>query len=151
MSVSVDNALEIKRPLEEVFAYLADIGRQPEWSPAVVEVKQEAFGPVGKGTTYHQTFKMLGSRATNKMEVSDYESDRVIGFRTLSGPMKFHWRMELEPTADGGTRIRSHMEGQAEGVFKVAAPLLRGALQRQADGDFQNLKDLLESEVRTSP
>lgn len=147
MSVKVDNDLVIERPVDEVFAYLADVSKQADWSPAVVESKAEGFGPVGKGTRFSQTVKMLGSRATNQMEVSDYEPYRVIGLRTLTGPMKFHWVMDLEPAGEGATRIRSHMEGEAEGVFRIAGPLLKGALQRQADGDFQSLKEMLESQA----
>ncbi len=57
--------------------------------------------------------------------------------------------MTLEPI-EGGTRI--HAPGQCEpgGLFKVAGPLLRAAMKRQADGDFATLKDLLESRVATA-
>jgi carbon monoxide dehydrogenase subunit G len=78
------------------------------------------------------------------MEVSEYEPNRCIGFRSLGGPMKLHWTVTLEP-APSGTRLYADTEAEGSGAFRLAEPLLQRAMKRQADHDFQNLKDLLET------
>jgi hypothetical protein len=37
------------------------------------------------------------------------------------------------------------IEGEPEGFFRVAAPVLRGMVKRQVESQLGNLKDLLEA------
>ena len=38
----------------------------------------------------------------------------------------------------------SHGEAEPGGLFKLAAPMMRGAFKRQAENDFRALKAILE-------
>jgi uncharacterized membrane protein len=142
--ISFSNSVTIKRPVEEVFAYLADVPRQTEWSSAVQSIRLEELEPVRQGSRYWQTVKMLGRQAEALFEVSEYEEGRKIGFRSLSGAMPIAWSMTLTPVSEG-TRIEAKTRGEPGGVFKLAAPLMDRAMRRQAAGDFATLKDLLET------
>jgi len=42
----------IRRPIEEVFAYVSDLRHSPEWQSGLVEVRQTTEGPQGVGTVY---------------------------------------------------------------------------------------------------
>jgi hypothetical protein len=137
--------IRIRRPAAEVFAYLADVNRHSEWSSAVVESRLEGFGPIGKGARFHQRIKMLGRTVDGLYEISDFQPARRVEFRTLSGPMPVTWDVELE--ADGSTTVlRSHGAAEAEGLFKLASPVMRGAMKRQAGHDFRMAKAILEEE-----
>jgi uncharacterized protein YndB with AHSA1/START domain len=50
-----ENAVTIRRPAEEVFAFLADFENIPIWNYAIEETRKASAGPVGVGTRYHQT------------------------------------------------------------------------------------------------
>jgi carbon monoxide dehydrogenase subunit G len=136
--------VEVKRPSTEVFAYLSDVSRQSEWSSAVESCRVEGFGSTGRGTRYIQTIKLLGRRIESICEVSDHQPDRRIEFAAVSGPMPHKWDVELE-AVDGSTRITMHGEAEPGGLFRLAGPILRRAMRRQAQSDLGNLRDILEA------
>ena len=45
----------IDRPIEEVFAFLADGENDPKFSPRVLEISKATDGPPGVGTRYKST------------------------------------------------------------------------------------------------
>jgi hypothetical protein len=45
-----------------------------------------------------------------------------------------------------GSRVQAVIEGEASGLFKLAAPLLDRITQRQIEADYARLKTLLESQ-----
>ena len=142
--IRFDSGVDVLRPVDEVWAYASDVTKQDEWSNAVQSIRLLTPGPVRQGTRYVQTVKMLGKQAEGEWEVTEFEPNRRITFRGGSGPMRMSWSMILEPI-DGGTRIIAPGQCEPGGFFKVAAPILRRAMKRQADGDFATLKDLLEA------
>ena len=135
-------AVNVKRPVDEVFAYLSDLDKQAEWSSAVQEVQRDGFGPVAQGTRYRTRIKMMGRAFDGLNEISDYQPNRRIEFTTLSGPMPYRWDVELAGS-DGATALTSHTQAEPAGVFKFAAGMIRGAMQRQAQNDFLTLKAIL--------
>jgi uncharacterized protein YndB with AHSA1/START domain len=49
-----ENSVLIRRPIEDVFAFLSDFEHVPKWNYAIVETRKVAEGPIGVGTIYHQ-------------------------------------------------------------------------------------------------
>ena len=49
LTVSADIEIEIDRPVEEVWAFVSDLTRLPEWLDEFEEVVQESPGPLAKG------------------------------------------------------------------------------------------------------
>jgi hypothetical protein len=52
VSVQFVNEIDIERPMEEVFSYLADFENTPALNYAIVETFKTSAGPVGVATTY---------------------------------------------------------------------------------------------------
>jgi hypothetical protein len=52
----------IDRPIEEVFAFLADGENDPKFSPRVLEIAKTTDGPPGVGTVYASTVKDAGMK-----------------------------------------------------------------------------------------
>jgi uncharacterized protein YndB with AHSA1/START domain len=48
----IENAVEIRRPPEDVFDYCTDLGREPEWNPRTRRIEKLTGGPIGLGTRY---------------------------------------------------------------------------------------------------
>ena len=53
-------------------------------------------------------------------------------------------RYTMEP-AVGGTRLSIVVDGELDGLFKLAEPMVVQSVKRQLDADFGTLKDLLEA------
>jgi uncharacterized membrane protein len=52
---NVTNTILINRPVDEVYAFLADLEHTPEWNWAISETKKTTPGPVAVGTRYRQS------------------------------------------------------------------------------------------------
>jgi hypothetical protein len=70
----------IDRPIEEVFAFLADGENDPKFSPRVLEISRATDGPPVVGTRYKSTVKDAGAKTTREFELTEFEP-----------PIKIRW------------------------------------------------------------
>lgn len=142
----VEESVEINRPVEEVFSYVANPQNLPEWSGIVLEVRKEGQGPLQEGARFTSVAKFLGRGFETPFEVVSYEPPRRSSHRSTGGPMPQEWTRTFEETARGGTRLTQVVEGEPGGFFRLAGLLLERAGRRQFRTDLENLKDLLEAQ-----
>jgi uncharacterized membrane protein len=134
----------IKRPVEDVWAVISDVGNNPKWSSFALEAKQTSPGPIGVGTTARFVSKFLGRRMDSESVVTEFEPNRRVSWENTSGPFPLRGSTALEET-DGGTRVTGTIEGEPGGFFKLAEPLVITMAKRSLKGDLDNLKDLMEA------
>ena len=79
------------------------------------------------------------------MEITEYELNRKYATRTTSGPIPFEGTVTFE-SVDEGAEVKFLAEAELGGFLKLAEPIFKRAMQRQIEGSFDNLKDLLEAE-----
>jgi uncharacterized membrane protein len=139
-----EHTVVVERPPDEVFRFLTDLSNVPEWQSGAVEVRAPASVEVG--TTYVEVLKFLGRRIEATLEVTEFEPGRRFSLKAVSGPMPFQVRHRLEP-ADGGTATTIHveLEGDPGRLFRLAEPLVMRNAQRQLEGDFATLKEMVEA------
>jgi uncharacterized protein YndB with AHSA1/START domain len=143
--IRIELTFEIERPVEEVFAYVTDPEKLPEWQPTTLAVTKETDGPMGKGTRLREVRRgPLGKRVESLVEVSEYEPNRRFGLRILSGPLPIDGHHEFEPT-EAGTRLVFVAEGQPGGPMRILSPLLARVLRRQFASYYVRLKTILEA------
>ena len=142
--MKVETSIVINRPLDEVFAFTADVENQPQWQSRLIEARKTSVGPIGVGTTWSSVAKFLGQRIELETVTTDYEPNRTYAAKSTSGPFPVLGRQSYEAVA-GGTQIKVTLEWQPSGFFKVAEPLLATMLKRQTETDLINLKDLMEA------
>ncbi len=141
----IEESVEINRPPDEVFNYVANPENLPEWSGIVLEVHKEGQGQLRQGDRFTSVAKFLGRRFETPMEVTAHESPRRHSDRSTGGPFEQEYTFILEETAGGGTRLTEVAEGEPGGFFRLVGPLLEMAGRRQFRADLGNLKDLLEA------
>jgi hypothetical protein len=131
--------VEIARPLEEVFALVANLGIGAWWSWDLVEVGQVTSGPLGAGFRY---LARLGGRRFELVgEVTRYERNRRRAVKPVSGPIRSGGVLALE-AIPGGTRITFGGSGRAGCFLSLAEPPQLRAAQRPLRSDLANLKRL---------
>ena len=64
----------IDRPIEEVFAFLADGENDPKFSPRVLEIAKTTDGPPGVGTVYASTVKDAGMKTQREFKLTEFEA-----------------------------------------------------------------------------
>jgi uncharacterized protein YndB with AHSA1/START domain len=134
--------LEIARPVEEVFDFLADVSNLPRWQKSSISARAE--GPMDVGTRVREVRRFLGRRLENKLEVTEFERPRLLTLRATSGPVPFTVRHELSAT-DKGTRVDFVGEGEPGKFFRLAEPLVARRARSEFTRDFARLKSLLET------
>jgi uncharacterized protein YndB with AHSA1/START domain len=69
----IEESVEINRPVEEVFHYVANPENLPGWSGIVQEVQKETQGQPREGERFTTVAKFLGRRFETPMEVTSHE------------------------------------------------------------------------------
>lgn len=134
---------QIDRPVEDVFAFVADGRNGALWNSAVKEVRRTSEGPVGVGATYWMARDLPQGRVENTYQIGEFEPNRALTIRTTSGPTPFVYRYTFEP-AKNGTRITLNAEVDL-GVANLLGPVAGRAVKSGVQANFATLKRLLES------
>ena len=144
--MKVDTSVEIRRPIEEVFAYVADPTTAPKYSSTWIESSLVGSGPMRVGSRVKRVARFLGRRVEMTAEVTEYEPNHKLSGRSISGPIPGSTEFSFEPT-EHGTRVHVKIEAEAEGLYKLAGPVLSGVAKHAWDTDFAALKALLEAQI----
>lgn len=143
--IRFEENVEIARPPEEVFAFVADPRNDAQWTPAIEEARKTSEGPPGVGTTYEQVGRFLGRRLQVPFEIVEYEANRKIAIRPTSGALQLTGKRTVE-AVPGGTRLTIAAEGRTGGFFWLLPDqLFVLPARRQLRASLANLKDLLEA------
>jgi ligand-binding SRPBCC domain-containing protein len=142
----VEESVEINRPPEEVFDYVANRENLPEWSAPIQEVRKETQSSlVEEGARFTSVATLLGRRFETPFEVSVHDPPRRHTDRSMGGPFPQEYTHIFEKVEGGGTRLTEVTDGEPGGFFRLAGPLLEMAGRRQFRADLETLKDLLEA------
>jgi carbon monoxide dehydrogenase subunit G len=137
--------IDIAKPPSEVFAFIDDMQKTPEWNLRCVEVKQTSPGPRAVGAKLHYVYKEGSRRGEMDGEVTAYEAPRELGMRYVDRMLAVNVGFTIEP-AGTGTHLVHTSDIEPRSLFmKLMSPLIRGATRRQTDGIVRRLKELLEA------
>ena len=100
----VRGSIVIDRPVEEVFAAVADQTNEPHYNPAVTASRQVTDGPVGVGTHFRATVLSRGRPTEVDIEVTRFEPPRLLASRSVMAGSTAVGQLHLEPIG-GGTRF----------------------------------------------
>lgn len=146
--MAVERTVEIARPPEQVFAFLADARNDLRWCATVLTCEQLAGEGPGEGARYEARhrptpFHRVMPRA---IEVVEYAPPRLVRWRQEDANGVFHIAYEVT-AAPGGARF-----AQRDAIeWKVPRPVGRLAerlfVRRHIGEQMEALRQLLESRV----
>jgi uncharacterized protein YndB with AHSA1/START domain len=101
--MAVERSIEIRRPPEEVFAFLADARNDPQWCASVVACEQKAGDGPGAGARYLARHKPTPFHRVmpRSIEVVEYDPPRLLRWRQEDANGVFDIVYEVEPTGEG--------------------------------------------------
>ncbi|WP_314173703.1 SRPBCC family protein [Streptomyces winkii] len=138
---------EIDRPIEEVFAYLADGENDPRFSPRVQEMTKVTEGPTAVGTVYRSTVKDAGVRTRREFRITEFEPPTTIRWTETSENLVTaeEGGYDLESTGEGTTRVRLFNSLTGHGVGKMIAGVALNAARKDAEDFGRRIKAAVES------
>jgi len=141
--IKVEHSAVINRPVNEVFDFVVDPTKEPEWQEGVIEAGFSPGSAPGVGAEVFEKRKFLGREMVSKFEVTQYEPNKKFTGKVTEGPVKFEVSQTFE-AVDGGTKVSIMIQGEPSGFFKVAEGMVQKQLQSQMASDFERAKKLLE-------
>ena len=147
MTFRTESRITIARSVPEVWAYVCDVGRWPEWAPTVLEGRIRGGGPLQPGSRVDQRAKgVLGSTRGRSQEVTAVEAPRSVTFAGPMGTSAARWGMELKAADDRQTDAMMWIEVDLAGIMRaIPAGMLKGRIQRVSDIEMVAIKAAVES------
>lgn len=138
------NTLMIQRPIDDVFAFLADFENIPTWNYAIVQTTKTSPGPVEVGTTYRQ-IRSIPTRSEEGFEVTAFEPTTRLEVHGDIGPFTATISYLLAPVGDG-TRLVNVVDLEpASAASRLLAPLATSRVKAAVAANLNTLKRLLEA------
>jgi uncharacterized protein YndB with AHSA1/START domain len=146
---SITGSVRIRRTPEDVFNYIADPTRRPEWQDAVQRIEIEDSPGDGPGIRVKETRRVQGRSMTASWEVTDYQPGHRYGFHGVDGPIRPIVTMTLVPHDDGTqTQVDIEIDFQTSGIGRLFGPMARRSARHDVVTDGQHLKQRLEAAER---
>jgi uncharacterized protein YndB with AHSA1/START domain len=138
----------VDRPIEEVFAFLANGENDKKFSARVLEIEQTTDGPPGLGTIYASTVKDGGVKFKRQFKLTEFEAPTKIRWSEVStGPVITpEGGYDLAPAGEGKTEVSFYNVIVPQTFFGklVVGPALRSA-RKGADEFAQAIKRAVEA------
>jgi uncharacterized membrane protein len=140
-SAAIDEAVVIRRPVEEVFSFYTDFRNLPTFLGDVMSV--ELIGP----TTSHWTVQgPLGIKVTWTVEVTEKRINELIFYETVSSSLKTQWEIYFTRRPDPReTQVREVMKTPLGGAGRAVLALVGKPPAEEVAANLQRLKELLET------
>jgi hypothetical protein len=136
----------IDRPIDAVFAFLADGENDKKFSARVVEISKATDGPPGQGTIYKSTVKDAGLKTKREFELTVFEPPTRIRWTERSKNLVTVPEGGYDLTPDGdGTRLEFFNELEGNGFGKLLAGFALGSARKGADSFAQAIKQAVEA------
>ncbi|MFF1905668.1 SRPBCC family protein [Kitasatospora sp. NPDC058218] len=147
MAGRFETTVEIDRPVEEVFAYLADGRNDPAFSPRVLEITKAPDGPTAVGTVFTSTVKDAGMKTARQIRITELRAPTTLRWTEIS--------KNLVTSSDGGydltavspntTRVRIFNTLEGHGLGKLLVGLALGAARKDAPAFGRRIKAAVEA------
>jgi uncharacterized membrane protein len=142
----LDNSIDIKAPLETVFAYLADVESHPEWVKWTKDAEVTSVDKTGLGSTSTMRMQVGPRKETVEAIVTEFKPNELVTWRHTRG-MEMTDRLSVIPFGDG-TKVAWSIDyvPPMGGMGKLMDMLFMERLFDQlAKDSMDQLKDRLES------
>ena len=142
--MNLQEEIFIQAPVDQVFDYMMDVNNRAAYIPLLEEVIVLDEGPFQIGTRYTEISTIANRRLETTYQIIDFEENKKISVKTIKSVFPIKVDLELMPV-NQNTQVSITMDFKLGGVFRFAAPLVRGIVQKQAQDILQKLKRILES------
>ena len=144
--------VEVDRPAAQVWAFVADYDRDPEWRAGVTAMAPIPSGPVTPTTITSEVMRFGGRTYRNGGEVTGVDPGARFTWRTTPGAdADAEGSRSVEPLAPGRCRVRLELRVRPAPGRRLLTPILRTMLRRGLAADLRRLRALAEQVPANHP
>lgn len=135
----------INRPAQDVFDYVMDIGRTPEWRPRMSGAEWITPSPPRLGSKFQVSVRSLGYTFKFELEVTEWDPPHYFAYVGKQGPVLIDSFMEWLPDGDGCRFFIGGAPDSKNWIVKALRPLFEFTALKQNLADFDRLKEIMEN------
>jgi hypothetical protein len=138
----MSHSVEIVRPPEEVFPWLLEEDKVPQWTSDLE--RYEVLSPLGPGARRARQVLSLAGGLTLDLEITEYDPPRGAATRFETNGVKLFSTYSLSANGSG-TRLTQTLDAKAGGLTaRMLIPVVQGRLEKKLNADLDRLRALLE-------
>ena len=143
-----EKSIRIDAAPKDVFAYVSDLRRHPEWATNPLEVTVMTDGPIAVGTEFRSAGK-LGGTHVDAGRIVELEPPRRLVFETtgFAGTVR-NW-LVVEPDGDGCVLTKGSEMTRVSMFSRVMTPMLHLMIPRMYVRNLKAIKDRVEKRAPT--
>lgn len=143
---TTQRTITIRRPIDEVFDFFADVTNDPEWRGRDHVKEISLDGEMHQGARVHQKLAAgpFGAPVKADMDVVVYQPSTALGFQVTTGPLKPRVDFAFAPDGEG-TAVTFSISAHLTGVKKLLMGPLAQKNMSHAAAALDEAKHLLES------
>ena len=147
MADEFNGSAVIDRPIDDVFAFLADGTNDPKFSPRVQQIQKTTDGPIGVGTVFESKVKDAGMTTSRRFELTAFEAPTKIRWAERSKNLITvpDGGYDLERLSDTQTRLTIHNTFEGHGLGKLIQGFALKAAIKDAPAFAQRIKTAVEA------
>ncbi len=149
-TLRTEHSVIIRRPVADVFAFVADLSNEQRWQPEIKEVTVTSPGPLQAGSTFREVRHTLGQEFVWDMRVTDYAAPSRICIASEGAATPYRGCRLFDPVPSG-TRVTEQSEVRLPLALRPLTPLLARLARRPIADAYARLKALLEEQASLSP
>jgi uncharacterized protein YndB with AHSA1/START domain len=143
VSAVIENSIDIECDPQEVFDYVSDPARLPEWQPAVETAAVDSSDGRRVGMRGHEVRRTPAGRRTVRWEVTECEPASRWAVRGVNGPLRAHVTFTFAASATG-TRVEQRTWLEPHALGRLLQPLVLSGIRTEIPGNLALLKQRLE-------
>lgn len=133
----------VNRPVQDVFALIKNVSRFDEWTD-MNGTRLVSGEKLHVGSQIETTIKFGPVNQTMTFEVTAYEENRRVAFKTISkGLVAWDAEYLFMPEGDS-TKVISSGQLKLNGLLKISEPLLAGEIQSGEAKELVKYKEIIE-------
>ena len=138
-----ERSTDIAKPPDEVFPYLFEEDKVPQWTTGLHGYERLDSGAVGRGSKFQENLEVSGQKIYAVLELTAYDPPRRAEVRTEIRGVDVAFTYDLAATG-GGTRLTQSVEASGGGLKgRVLIPMIQPYLERKIEADLAALASLL--------
>ncbi|TMK66789.1 MAG: hypothetical protein E6G07_09475 [Actinobacteria bacterium] len=143
---TITKSVNINRPPDEVFAYLDDLNKHPEWQPQIESRRIVTEGPTRVGTEVDDTRVVGGGRKVPmRWKVTEHDpAGRRSAFETIESKMIKPSGVISVAQAGEGSEVTFEFTTNPFGFGWLMAPLINRDVAKTVTENLGRLKENLE-------
>jgi len=142
--VKSSESVVIAKPVDEVFAFVADLRNEPSWHEDVASVPEDMDPVPVAGTSYPVKFKPFMGKTDGVFTAVEVEPGKRIVYNAALGSIAP--QVTYDVAAEGsGTRFTRSVDMHPKGLAMLMTPMMALMVPRRNKVFVGNLKRVLES------